>query len=267
MKGFSPKIKFLAINIAIAIVLIFILGYIVLSRLDNYTQHGQFIVVPSFSQLTPEEAYQLALQKQLRVQVIDSLYDAEAQPGTILEQSPPAGSPVKENRLIHLIINSNNPEKVVFPNLQNTAYRQTIQTLQARGFQIGRIEYAPSEFKNLVLHLKYKGEIIAPESMLTKGAVIDIVLSSGNGKNTVTVPSFTGKNVREAMEILRKSFLNIGEIIPDASITDKNNIQSAIIYQQEPLRDATVEAGSDMNFHITLQKDRITALDSLTVTE
>ena len=66
--------------------------------------------------------------------------------GVVLEQSPVAGAHVKENRLIHLIINAHNPEKVVFPNLQNAAYRQTLQTLTSRGFKIGHIEYARLNF-------------------------------------------------------------------------------------------------------------------------
>ncbi len=35
-------------------------------------------------------------------------------------------------------------------------------------------------------------------SLLTKGAVIDIVLGSGNGRNTVVLPQLTGKNLQEA---------------------------------------------------------------------
>ena len=62
---------------------------------------------------------------------------------------------------------------------------------------------------------------IVPGSLLTKGAVIDIVLGSGNGRNTVVLPQLTGKNLQEALDILRKSYLNLGEVLPDASIKSK----------------------------------------------
>ena len=153
------------------------------------------------------------------------------------------------------------------PNLQNAAYRQTLQTLTSRGFKIGHIEYAPSEFHNLVLDLKHDGENIVPGSLLTKGAVIDIVLGSGNGRNTVVLPQLTGKNLQEALDILRKSYLNLGEVLPDASIKSKNDAYSAVIYEQDPLGETTVEGGTYVNLHITLQKDKIAALDSLIVTE
>ena len=84
-------------------------------------QKARFIPVPAFNDLTVEEAHAVARHAHLTVVVTDSLYDDAAKPGVVLEQSPVAGAHVKENRLIHLIINAHNPEKVVFPNLQNAA--------------------------------------------------------------------------------------------------------------------------------------------------
>ena len=102
---------------------------------------------------------------------------------------------------------------------------------------------------------------------MTKRAVIDIVVGSGNGRNTVVLPQLTGKNLQEALDILRKSYLNLGEVLPDASIKSKNDAYSAVIYEQDPLGETTVEGGTYVNLHITLEKDKIAALDSLMVTE
>ena len=117
------------------------------------------------------------------------------------------------------------------------------------------------------MDLKHDGKNIIPGSLLTKGAVIDIVLGSGNGRNTVVLPQLTGKNLQEALDILRKSYLNLGEVLPDASIKSKNDAYSAVIYEQDPLGETTVEGGTYVNLHITLEKDKIAALDSLMVTE
>ena len=72
---------------------------------------------------------------------------------------------------------------------------------------------------------------------------------------------------QEALDILRKSYLNLGEVLPDASIKSKHDAYSAVIYEQDPLGETTVEGGTYVNLHITLQKDKIAALDSLMVTE
>lgn len=267
MKKISAKLRFILINIAIALVLICGITIYVLSSLDNYTQHGTSIPVPSFYDMTPEEASQVAAHAHLRIEVIDSLYDENAKPGTVIEQYPASDSPVKENRLIHLTLCSHNPEKVVFPNLRNAAYRQTLQTLESRGFRIGHIEYIPSEFKNLVLQLKNKGKEVQPGELLNKGAVINIVLGSGDGSNIVILPQLTKKTLREAIDILRKSYLNVGEIIPDGSILSSTDKLSAYVYQQVPGMNNAIEAGTPVNLYITLNEEKLVATDTLMVME
>lgn len=267
MKKFTPKLRFILFNLLAAILLVCGIGFYVLSQLDAYTRHGYSIAVPDFSGFTPQEATEVATHDNLRILVIDSIYDRNAQPGTVVEQYPAAASRVKENRLIHLIINARTPEKVAFPNLQNAAYRHTLQTLQARGFKIGRIEYAPSEFKNLVLGLRHREENIQTGDMLPKGAVIDIVLGEGSGNNFVYVPSLLGKKLSEAIELLRASYLNIGEIGSDGSVGNGNEKYSAIVYEQFPAHPANLQAGSSIDLKVTIKREKISALDSLIVTE
>lgn len=267
MKKISTKSKFFLINLAAAIVLISGISVYTLYWLDNYTQHDRFIPVPSLYGMTPEEAEAVAGHAKLRILVIDSIYNKNAKPGTVVEQYPASDSKVKENRLIHLTINANSPEKIVFPNLRNAAYRQTLQTLQTRGFRIGRIEYVPSEFKNLVIRLKHNDTEIQPGTLLGRGATIDIVLGSGDEDNTVVTPHLTGKKLSEAISLLRKSYLNIGQIIPDGSINSQTNRMSAFVYQQMPPVSQPIPAGSSVDVYITVKQEKIAALDSLVVTD
>ncbi len=264
MKKLPAIFKFFLLNLLIALVLICGISAYVLYWLDDYTEHGTFITVPSLQNFTPEEAQTITTQIGLRIQVIDSLYDDNAEPGTIVEQYPTPGSFVKEGRMLHLTINARNPEKVIFPNLKNAAYRQTLQTLEARGFQIGRIEYMPSEFRNLVLALKHNGVDVLPNELLAKGATIDIVLGDGNSNTTIAVPFILGKKLKDAINLTRKSYLNIGEIIPDGSITTENRI-NAIVYQQNPDTEFPVEQGSSIDLYITTDKEKITALDTILI--
>lgn len=261
----SGKLRFILFNVIAAILLFILIGYIVLNKLDNYTRHGYSIAVPSFYGLNPEEARQMAENSHLRIQIIDSLYDDEVRPGCVVEQSPAQNARVKENRMINLIINAVSPEKIVFPNLKNSAYRQTLQTLKARGFQIGKIKYEPSEFKNLVLNLQYNGNEAEPGTLLPKGAIIDIILGYGTGKNTVFVPQFVGKTLKDAIPLAQQAYLNIAQIIPDESVRD--NRTSAIIYRQVPPASHSVSVDSTLTLYITLQKQKIVALDSLMITE
>jgi len=85
--GFFKKghIIVLLINIAVACILLFLIGYIVLNRLEKYTNHGYYITVPELRGLTPDEAEPFAKEKNLQILVIDSIYDNNAKPGTIVD--------------------------------------------------------------------------------------------------------------------------------------------------------------------------------------
>lgn len=267
MKKLSGGVKFVLFNLLAALVVCVGISYYVLECLEDYTQHGYSVAVPSFYAMTPEEALEVADYDGLRVQIVDSLYDDDAKPGTVVEQYPQAGERVKENRLIYLTMNARNPEKIVFPNLKNAAYRQTLQTLHTRGFTIGSIVYAPSEFRNLVLAFKYEGREVQAGDLLPKGARIDIVLGRGKGDNMVYVPRVLGKTLAEATDMVRMSYLNLGEIVPDGSIRDRGEYAGAIVYRHYPGGERAVQAGSPVKLYITRQEDAIAALDSLMVTE
>lgn len=263
----SAKLKFFLFNLVAAVIVVIIIGIIVLFQMDNYTRHGESISVPEFYDLTPSEAEALAKHHNLKIKIIDSLYDDHAKPGVVLEQYPANGARVKEKRLIQLTVNAQSPEKIVFPNLKNSAFRQTLQTLESRGFKIGHIEYGDSEFKNLVLNLKHSGKDVEPGTLLPKGTIIDIVLGNGYGSNTIIVPRLTGKKLSEAISLAHQGYMNIGEIIPDASVKTPNDQQVAVVYQQAPNVTDIVQAGSPVNLYITLQKSKIANIDSLIVTE
>lgn len=263
-----PKRKFILLNILAAVVILFIIGFFILLQLDNYTRHNEYISVPSFQKLTANEAGALAKEHKLRITIVDSIYQDESEPGTIIEQNPRNGAKVKANRMIHLTINAMSPEMITFPDLQNTAFRQTLQSLESRGFQIGHIEYAPSEFKNLVLNFTYKGKAIIPGSSLEKGSVINIILGDGDsGSNTVFVPDISNRTVKEATRLLQHSYLNTGQVIPDNTIQTAADRQTAIVYRQDPAAGNEISAGNQVALYITLNKERVKKLDSLLIRE
>ena len=161
-------------------------------------------------------------------------------------------------------------EKIIFPNLRNVAFRQSLQRLKNLGLNVGRIEYVPSNFKNLVLDFKYEGNIIEPNSLIQKGETVDIVLGNGNTSNDqVAIPSLVGKTLAEAKAMLLRAFLNVGEIQPDNTVKTEADQSTAIIYQQEPEfeENMTMKMGGDITLYLTKDKEKIMALDSLSIEE
>ena len=265
-----PKLTFFLLNLLIALLLLTGIGYFVLHYLDNYTRHGYSISVPSFRDLTPKQAEELAAHHKLQVIVIDSIYDENALPGTIQEQYPLEGSKVKHNRTIQLIMNARDPEQIALPSLANIPYRQTLKTLKLKGFEIGHIVYTPSEFKNLVLQLKHQGEVVEPGTLLMKGDTIDIVLGEGNdGNNKVLIPRLYKLKIEEASRLLKENYLNLGEIVKDSLMEADKDIKEAMIYLQDPpyIKNFRITAGTPVNIHVTFDTLKFQALDSLQMME
>jgi len=150
------KSRTFLINLTAAIILIGVIIYVVMLSLNSYTHHDQYLKVPDFKGINKIKCEQIAKSQNIRIQVIDSLYVKNYKPGAVIDQHPKAGHNIKGNRLIMLTVCSSKPESVPFPNLKNSAYRQTINTLNSLGFKLGKISYVDSKYKNLVLELKYK---------------------------------------------------------------------------------------------------------------
>jgi beta-lactam-binding protein with PASTA domain len=99
---------------------------------------------------------------------------------SVIEQYPLAGSQVKEDRKIYLTLNPSGYRKVEVPNIVRRTYRQAKPTLEALGFEVGKITYVDDIGKDEVLAISFKGEKIAKGDLLPITSKIDLVLGNGN---------------------------------------------------------------------------------------
>ncbi len=258
------KSKWFFINIAISIVFIGIIIWVVMINLNLYTRHNQYIKVPDFKGISTSNCEKIANKKNIRIKVIDSLYIKNHKPGTIIEQHPKAGHNVKENREIRLTVCSFKPESIPFPNLKNSPFRQTVNTLKGLGFKIGEIIYTESNYKNLVIDLKFKNDTLTPGTLIEKGSVIDLILGKG-GYNRTLVPLVLSKNLKSAKNNIIYSYLNIGEIHFDESIKTQEDQKHATIWKQSPeyQKNLRIDAGRKINIWLTIDKEKTATTDSI----
>ena len=258
------NIIFWGINIFIAFILFLLIGMFAFKQLDRYTRHGYFLTVPDLRGETPEKAVPLAGEKNLQIIIIDSIYDNTALPGVVVEQFPTPGSKIKSQRKVHLTINAKTPEKVLFPNLRNTSFRQAIQRIAALGFKLGNIVYAHSDFPNLVLDFQLDGEFIEPGNSVQKGAVVDIVLGDGNQVREIPVPILIGKTLREARILLLSSYLNLGDISVDNTLPAGSDRENAFVCDQSPYPYSTakISRGGFISVHLSKDARKVIKIDS-----
>lgn len=153
------------------VVIAIVLG--VLHWLDDYTHHGQSIIVPNVKGLPLKQAENEFSKKNLKTVVVDSNYVKGIPAGAILEQKPMGGAKVKTGRTIYLTINTAEMPKVAIPDIiDNSSYRQAEARLRALGFKLTAPELISGE-KDWVYGIKYQdkellnGEKVPRESVLT----------------------------------------------------------------------------------------------------
>lgn len=258
LSKFLRSRKFL-LHLALAILLIIALIFLTLQVLKLYTRHGQSNPVPDLYGLSQTEAKETARQYELRVEIVDSIYMSEADPGVIVDQLPQAGSRVKEDRTIFLTINSNQPEQVTLPQLTDISFRQAKVLLENSGFEIGNISYQPSEYNDLVLEIQKDSVELLAGQKLPKGSSIDLIVGREQGNQVTDLPNLLGLSIPEAKETLTGAMLNTGVIIYDESILSAEDSTNAVVWKQQPNPRVTASTtlGSSVDLWVTVDQLKI----------
>ena len=160
MKKFLQKPFKVSLTKNILLILgILVVGYIIVTlSLKIITRHGKEFAVPDLSGMSLTEAAATAEKYHLRLDVTDSVYIRGMERGAIARQNPEAGSMVKKNRRILLVINSVIPRQSTMPSLTGYSLRQARTELASNGLNIGKLIYVNDMATDNVLAQQYMGE-------------------------------------------------------------------------------------------------------------
>jgi len=184
-------------NLLGLIIVTVVLVSAVLIWLNQYTQHGKAVEVPDVKGLSVEKAEPFFINKNLNYIVVDSTFNKNAVPGSIVETTPPVGSMVKEGRIIYLKINSYLPQLITIPDVTDISQRQALAMLRSLGFEKVEIKFVPGVYKELVLGLESRevnmeaGQRVpanTPLSLLVSSGYEDILLLE-NAEDSIVVSS------------------------------------------------------------------------------
>jgi beta-lactam-binding protein with PASTA domain len=243
---------FILKRVLLAIIVIIVLVWGALFAVDFYTHHGEAEIVPDLRGLYVEEAQQILKSKGLYTQVIDSVYVRGKKLGTIIEQIPQANSTVKKNRPVYLIINSKQIRKIPLPAVTDVSYRQASAMLKAIGIEISSVQYTASEYKDLVVAVKYQGRTVAAGARIPEGSSVILVVGSGSGEGDCLVPSLKGLTLKEAEDEVLVANLVLGAVNYD--VEPNGNEDEYVIYRQRPGTGHSVAEGSHID--VWLSKDK-----------
>jgi beta-lactam-binding protein with PASTA domain len=259
-------------NIVLALLILLFGTTIIMQILKLTTRHNQNLSVPDFAGMTFQEASDAAGDRNMRVEVFDSVFLADFERGTVVEQHPRAGFMVKKNRKIFLTMNAMSPDMIAMPNLIDLTFIQARAKLESFGLKVGKIAYEPDMGLNLVLAQRMNGKNLIPGDSVVKGVKIDLVLGKGLSDEQTDVPNLIGLSVEAANISASDRFLSIGAAVKDQSVVTDEDELRAVIYRQKPESNSgiTLPMGSAIDVWITLDSTKVpgfTRTDTLQIVE
>ncbi len=171
--------KRILLHIGLMFLVAIVIGWLAMMWLDVWTRHDDTIVVPTVKALTYDDATRRLSEEGLVAVLSDSVYDKSTRPGTVIDQNPKVGTVVKEGREIYLTINAFSPKMVTIPTLTDISVRQAKSILE--GLEIKNIveKRIPSDFKDLVLGVYYKGHRLSPGARVPVNATVELEVGQG----------------------------------------------------------------------------------------
>ncbi|WP_373516409.1 PASTA domain-containing protein [Pricia sp.] len=174
------KSKVFLIQLGLALLVLILVIFLALRWLNSTTNHNEFVEVPDFGKMSVPDMRKAVEEAHLRFEVLDSAnFNPDYPRFSIIEQNPPAGNKVKENRKIYFTVNPSGYKQVTVPKIIQVTQRNATSMLRAVGLDVQRVTYIDELGKDMVYQIKYKGKYISPGDKLPKTSKIELVCGNG----------------------------------------------------------------------------------------
>ena len=251
--------KSLAIIVGIfaaALVLVVLLFKLILGDFGPASSNKSY-PVPDVRGKTVEEAQLMDEVKDIfYIEVVGTRVSDQYEPGQIVEQDPTAGKTRKSNLVIQVYV-AEEPEKEYMKDVVGMEYRQAKLLLGDMGLGlVFKPVYENSD--------KYPTDVVvstepASDEALTKGQTV--VLHISTGPETVTVPTFTGMAIANAIHDAQDLGLTVGEVLYDPF----NPEAPSTVVQQDIAPQTDVPGGTRITFTVSGSENEISAVHTKVV--
>lgn len=187
--------------------------------------------VPSVEGLMRDSAIQVLNALDLQPIHLDSVYNSSAIPGSVLEQSPTAGSMVKSGRPVYLTTFRVTPPDEKIGVSEGQDFRLASSLLERKGFRIKIKTEANTELDGKVVRVEHMGISLNPEDRRQRGTSLTLVIGEVLDKQ-VRIPWLIGLNLAEATSRLSNSSLSVGYVeYGDSLFTRKDTVRALVVSQ------------------------------------
>jgi beta-lactam-binding protein with PASTA domain len=204
------------------------------------------VAVPKVTNKDLIEGLIILQKKNLRV-IIDPRYFSDQPKNMIVEQIPKAGSIVREQKDIKLIVSKGPIISIVedytgmtIPFVQNRL--QEIFSFQGKTIKIGNVTYVSSEYPEGTI----VGQYPSPNTPITNVDTIDLIVSKGKEIHIFKLKDYTGQKVDEVMQLLALRGVLVRVVTEEVLDPAMNGI---IISQDQP-EGTVVKRNDTVSFNV-----------------
>ncbi|HUU46333.1 MAG TPA: PASTA domain-containing protein [Acidobacteriota bacterium] len=239
---FRLPVKIVVIPLCILFALLLLFDWVVMPL---WTRHGDEFAAPNLVGRDLAGAQEILSDADLSMEIIERRFSPEFSDGTILEQRPQSGAPVKTGRVFKVVV-SRGSELIAVPRVRGFTVRQAELILTEAGFTVGG--RAPADDPSVPVGT-VAGTIPDAGGRLPRGTVVHLLVNEA-AQTWAWCPNLVGKNIEEARAILRERNLLVGRV--DRRFDDK--LLPGTVIEQSHTPGEELRVGTEIN--LVISRDR-----------
>jgi len=204
-------------------------------------------LIPDLLEIQLDSAYIILEDLKLIPIHLDSVYNASAIPGAVLEQSPPAGSSVKSGRPVYLTTFRITPPQESITVHEGQDARLARNILERKGFIVEEHAEPNLILDGKVVRVESKGILLSPDDRRKRNSKITLIIGESSQRK-VHIPWLSGLNLVDASEKLTASSLSIGYVeFGDSVFTSQDSVLAIVVHQYPSSSYGVVKAGTSVD--------------------
>ena len=192
----------------------------------RFAIRGREVEVPSLAGKTADQAKEILTRNGLIFKVASSRFSSDVAEGQIVAQIPPAGTRIKANRTVRVLV-SLGQRRFAVPNLVGTSLRAAQLTLAQRKLALGKTDYAHTSDGDAST-VVYQ----SPPPGTQEGAdpSVNILISLGPPAEYYIMPDLIGKSADLVASRARNEGFHLGKV----NYRKYPGVEPGVVIQQKP---------------------------------
>lgn len=195
-------------DLAIYPLIYFVLFFLAADLAAQFILHGELITLPDLKGRSIEAARAELAQKRTSILIQGRQFDTRIMKDQIISQEPAAGSRIKANRAVRVIV-SQGSENLTVPKLEGRSLEWAGQTLKTLGLRKGRVSqiHTPQYAAGRTI-----AQSPPADQIVAKATAVDLLVSQGAWEPRYVMPDLIEKDLAPILRGLKALGFHVAEI-------------------------------------------------------